>query len=235
VKTDPQMTAQVRLLLARQLAEAIERGDRQGEHEAAQAITGLYGHQAQQTLERIARDLRDALSQLRLCAQRAGSVRNGLPDAQLQLAQVLELTEQAAHQTLEAVEASLPLARGIVDSIGDFRMSCADALARDARLVALLEEIDGAAINLKSRLSEVLMAQGFQDITGQIIRRVVTLVSELESHLGDPAVPASGGSPGGGPVAGSDRGQGPARPGADRARVVGDQQDVDELLAGLGI
>lgn len=190
---------------------------------------------ARQELARITAELRETLAGLRRSAQLSGLVQSELPDAQAQLSQVLELTEQAANDTLSAVESSLPLARGIGEQIGDFRMQSADALARDERLVVLLDGIETAAETVKCHLGEVLMAQGFQDLTGQIIRRVAGLVNELESCL----------SSHGCNIDEAERqvrrdlreatGRGPARPDADRREVVSGQQDVDDLLSGLGI
>ncbi len=190
---------------------------------------------AREELARITAELRETLATLRVSAQLAGLVKTDLPDAQTQLGQVLELTEQAAHDTLSAVESSLPLARGIGEQIGEFRMQAADALARDERLVTLLGGIEGAADAVKLHLGEVLLAQGFQDITGQIIRRVAGLVQELEQCLSAQGCDIDVAARQVRRQTREANGQGPARADADRREVVGGQQDVDELLSGLGI
>jgi chemotaxis protein CheZ len=81
------------------------------------------------------------------------------------------------------------------------------------------------------------MAQDFQDLTGQIIRGVVTLVSEVEVVLVDLAK-LSG-------AAGTDisptaeelaRGTGPVVPGVEQgAATVNEQADIDALLSDLGM
>lgn len=192
-------------------------------------------HAARQELARITAELRETLASLRVRAQLSGLVQSELPDAQAQLSQVLDLTEHAVHDTLSAVESSLPLARGIGEQIGEFRMQAADALARDERLVALLDGIEGAADTVKGHLGEVLMAQGFQDITGQIIRRVAGLVQELETCLSVQGCDIDDAARQMRQERRKANGQGPARPGADRQQVVSGQQDVDDLLSGLGI
>lgn len=190
---------------------------------------------AREELARITAELRETLATLRVSAQLAGLVKTDLPDAHSQLGQVLQLTEQAAHDTLTAVESSLPLARGIGEQIAEFRMQAADALARDERLVALLDGIEASADTVKVHLGEVLMAQGFQDITGQIIRRVAGLVQELEECLSDQGCDIDAAARQVRKDAREAHGRGPARPDADRRDAVGGQQDVDELLSGLGI
>jgi chemotaxis protein CheZ len=81
----------------------------------------------------------------------------------------------------------------------------------------------------------VLIAQGYQDLTGQIIRSVMKLVEELESALsnlaklsGDVVEHATLGE---GPSAG----HGPTVPGVSKGEVASGQTDVDALLSGLGM
>jgi chemotaxis protein CheZ len=95
--------------------------------------------------------------------------------------------------------------------------------------------VDSATV--RANLAEVLLAQGYQDLTGQIIRGVMILVAEVEKTLAELTRIARG-----------ERGQGlsaaapkqrqtrPAVPGVDpQAAVVSDQQDVDALLSDLGM
>jgi len=81
----------------------------------------------------------------------------------------------------------------------------------------------------------VLLAQGYQDLTGQIIRSVMKLVGELELALanlarlsGDVVEHATMGD---NPSAG----QGPAVPGVSKGDHASGQTDVDALLSGLGM
>ena len=90
---------------------------------------------------------------------------------------------------------------------------------------------------VRGNLAEVLMAQGYQDISGQIIRGVMKLVAELEVALAN-LVRLSNPSDMRAPVVELDaqrRGYGPAVPGVDHGNVVNGQTDVDALLSGLGM
>ena len=91
---------------------------------------------------------------------------------------------------------------------------------------------------VRANLTEVLMAQSYQDLSGQIIRGVITLVGEVERTLAHFAALA-----GDNPVqsnrstsepATNGHGFGPAVPGLTRD-AVGEQGDVDALLADLGM
>jgi len=95
-------------------------------------------------------------------------------------------------------------------------------------------QVDGSAV--RANLAEVLMAQSYQDLSGQIIRTVIKLVAELErtlAHFSELA--GEGGAEQGAatPVS-SGNGFGPAVPGVTTG-AVGAQGDVDDLLADLGM
>ena len=90
---------------------------------------------------------------------------------------------------------------------------------------------------VRTNLAEVLLAQDYQDLTGQIIRGVMKLVSEVEVVLVDLSKLA-GHEPGVETKSATDdsRGHGPAIPGVDHGgTVVQGQSDIDDLLSGLGI
>lgn len=173
-------------------------------------------------LSRIVLDLREALSASQYGQELARLAHTELPDAQHRLNRVIELTEAAADTCLTAVETAMPLTRRIRSlTAGNAPLEPDD----QAELGANAEQIEQC-------LSEVLMAQGFQDITGQIIRRVTRLVAELEDTLR-----ASGVTPEPEAQAATadhlNRGRGPAVAGVDNA--LERQQDVDDLLGQLGI
>jgi chemotaxis protein CheZ len=82
----------------------------------------------------------------------------------------------------------------------------------------------------------VLLAQGFQDLSGQIIRGVMKLVSELELALTDLVRLSKSGPRGPNPLSDETRrGFGPVVPGINNGPAVSGQQDVDALLSGLGM
>jgi chemotaxis protein CheZ len=88
---------------------------------------------------------------------------------------------------------------------------------------------------IRRNLSDVLLAQGYQDLTGQIIRSVMKLVAELETALanlarlsGDVVEHTTLGEESG-------AGHGPVIPGVTKGEVASGQTDVDSLLSGLGM
>ncbi|HXN11426.1 MAG TPA: protein phosphatase CheZ, partial [Steroidobacteraceae bacterium] len=96
-------------------------------------------------------------------------------------------------------------------------------------------ETVGRMKTLRSRLGEVLLAQGYQDLSGQILRSVMTLVDELEVALDDLLRIGNLQGPGGEPAAArAGAGYGPLVPGVAHGATVSGQQDVDAMLSGLG-
>jgi chemotaxis protein CheZ len=191
--------------------------------------------------------LQRTLDEFRSSFHRASVAGKEMPDARVRLDHVLKLTEEAAHRTLDLVERSRPLADRLATDAAAlvapirvaraaYRGSAVEDLLSRVEIFLTSAERNGAAV--RANLDEVLMAQSYQDLSGQIIRTVIKLVVELERTLahfsrlaGDRPVDESD------PVAkqaADGHGYGPAVPGAS-ADAVGEQGDVDALLAMMGM
>lgn len=199
-----------------------------GEEGASRLLDGL---------RRIALDLQGALQRFSIDARLADYARRDIPDARARLERVLTLTDAAAHRTLDLIERSGPLAAETAASARVLLARLRDAGHIEREDTARLLERSAEAMDaIRRNLAEALLAQGYQDLTGQIIRSVMDLVADLERalvdlwRLGDPASLPSRREP----VQGS-RGSGPAVPGVDGPEHVHAQQDVDALLSDLGM
>lgn len=200
---------------------ALERhDDADFEHRLGQLLRareeGLFVHVAKLT-----RELHRALSDMRLDNRLAELAGSEIPDACGRLDYVVQVTERAAHRTLDLVEASRALASDIV--------SCAGGVTPEGARRAIVLDAE----KLRGHLSELAQAQEYQDISGQIIRRVIDLVRNVENALLDLLrVSGSRAQPGAAPRAVAPGSlQGPAVPGTVSGAS---QQDADELLASLG-
>ncbi len=177
-----------------------------------------------------------------------------IPNAAERLRYVVRMTEQAANKTLNSVEDSLPLAEQLAHSakeMGEYweRSVERDLTIDDCRKMSAEMNDFFAAVKIHSdslyrNLSDVQLAQGFQDLTGQIIWRVITLVSDIEDKLiglikvaGEQAEQLEKG-PNAKRVESKREpdieAHGPAVPGVDKGSYVKGQDDVDELLSSLG-
>jgi len=159
----------------------------------------------------------------------------------------LTMTDEAAHKTMDLVEQSGPLA-GRISSDAEklstmwqqFRnrqISPEDFRNLLDQMEVFLNDVRSTSEQLRRNLAEVLMTQGYQDLSGQIIRGVIKLVDEVELTLGHLVHLATShtGKEAPGDKFRESRGHGPAVPGVDHGNVVNGQQDIDALLSGLGI
>jgi chemotaxis protein CheZ len=230
------------------LSDAFASGNREAFIESLDCL----GEARQEGLYRELRDisgsLRFALDQFRLDSRLATLAGKDVPDARVRLDHALKLTEDGAHRTLDLVERSCPLADHTAKHAGALGASLR-ALRRDLKEVTPLDKVVGQVADflaiaqrdsdtVRANLTEVLMAQSYQDLSGQIIRGVITLVGEVERTLAHFAALADGhpGKAVAAPVetTTSAHGFGPAVPGITRD-AVDEQGDVDALLADLGM
>lgn len=236
------MTTDERLTLAKELVAQLEAGN---EEEAKRITSQLAdGNESAlfQEVGRLTRELHEAINDFLLDPRINVMAKVDIPDASERLSYVITMTEKSANTTLTAVEAGLPLADQLGResaviaerwqrfcnrqlSVDEFR-----ELSRD--LGGFLETVGQNTQALSGYLTEVLMAQDFQDLTGQIIRQVITLVHDVEVKLVQ-LVRISGDRP-------LDQEkdihklEGPVIPGVDQGNTVNDQDDVDDLLSSLG-
>ena len=161
-------------------------------------------------------------------------------DAQDRLEYVATLTEQAANKVLNTLDEGMPaqdvLSKKAKDMDGrwtalfDGKLSLEEfkALAGDSRQFA--QAVAEATEAEKARLLEIMMAQDFQDITGQLIKKVVNITKTVEHELAQllrdnaPAEVREKLAQKPVPLM-----QGPSVP-----SVALDQDNVDDLLADLG-
>jgi len=116
-----------------------------------------------------------------------------MPDARDRLEYVARMTEQAAQRVLNATELASPLQERINDgaaelkaqwdAAGAARFSESDYRALGARTAAFLAQAGEDSSVTKQQLLDIMMAQDFQDLTGQVIKRVTQLAHDLESQL----------------------------------------------------
>jgi chemotaxis protein CheZ len=237
---------QTRLEIAQALVECLQAGN---EAEADQLIESLSqgGKQDELFLEvgRLTRELHDAINGFLLDARISDMTNVEIPDAKERLNYVITMTQQSADRTLNEVEKCLPLvetmekqATLLSEEWNKLRMRM---LSKDEfkdlsdALSSFLQQTRQDSSDLHASLSEVLMAQDFQDLTGQIIRKVIVLVQDVEQKLVK-LVRITGNKleDGGSAKKEEEELAGPAIPGLEQGDQVTSQDDVDDLLSSLG-
>jgi len=206
----------------------------------------LYHH-----VGRLTRQLHDALRELGYDRELESAV-GSLPDARNRLSYISRLTGEAAEKVLNSVdETKAELSRLSTDAREMTACLTADPVSAVAsgRLMCFLDEVSRSSSRADAHLTEIMLAQDFHDLTGQVIRKVVTLAQSLETQLVQLLIASSpqealdaGTAPLGPsqteldatrPEASQDL-EGPVVMSAGRNDVVTDQSEVDDLLESLG-
>jgi len=230
----------------RTLAQTIELGDTAEATRQLDELTSLREKTLYQELGRLTREFHEALQSFRLDSRIASLAAQDFPDARERLNYVVSMTAQSADRTMTAVEESMPIcesmeerAAALKQEWGRFtqrKMSPDEFRDLSRRLGEFLDSVSDDALRLRANLQEVLMAQDFQDLTGQIIHRVVQLVDEVESNLVELIrISGQGLAVENQEEKKEDRiaASGPPVPGVDTGTVAG-QDEVDDLLSSLG-
>ena len=198
-------------------------------------------------LGRLTRELHEAINAFHGDTRIAELAETEIPDAKDRLNHVIAMTEQAANRTLDRVEEAIPLAQSIqteaVDLGDKWTLFCERKLSLEEfkifseQLTKFLGETSQGSKIISEGMTEILMAQDYQDLTGQMIRRVIKLVQDVEENLiglirisglatttqekleGKSETPDL---------------EGPQLNAKERDDVVADQDDVDDLLSSLG-
>ncbi|WMN86601.1 protein phosphatase CheZ [Vibrio parahaemolyticus] len=239
---------------AKSLVQMLENGQQE---QANMLVTSLYEGVENPMLQEIGaltRDLHDSLKQFNFDQRMTEITQDEIPDARDRLNYVIEKTELAANKTMDAVDCCLPIADNLHEGLlqvrpqwnelmrGRIELSEFKALCH--RIDQLLVQVEGDSTELRGQLTEILMAQDFQDLTGQIIRRVITLVNEVEGRLVDILTVFSGNKPeeqtqvfttsADKKNKPSSEAEGPILHPELREDAVSSQDEVDDLLSSLG-
>ena len=190
----------------------------------------------------ITRQLHDTLRQLGVMP-RLQQAADGLPDARSRLHYIAQKSGAAAEKVLNSVELAKAERRRIAAATRGIAEAAAADVAigvdvanpvrtADAALMDLVFTIEGASERLDAHLTDIMLAQDFHDLTGQVVAKVVSLASDLEDSLVELLLQAA-------PPAQAQKVDaamltGPVVDPLGRTDVVADQGEVDDLLASLG-
>ena len=187
-----------------------------------------------QQLGSITRLLHDTMQQLGVMPKLQIAT-DGLPDARSRLSYIATKTADAANKVLNTVDAAKAEHRQISEStrcIAELIVADPVKAVASGAVMNFVHEVETSTRRIDDHLTDIMMAQDFHDLTGQVVAKVVTLANDLEDSLVklliqvvpegvreqvDPSVLN-------GPVVNAE----------GRTDVVSDQGEVDDLLASLG-
>lgn len=167
---------------------------------------------------------------------------NDIPDARDRLDYVARMTEQAAQRVLTATETACPLQENIQTGAGGIAQEWRSVMESPfseqqyrlmaERTLAYLDQAENQASVTKQHLLDIMMAQDFQDLTGQVIKKVTEIAHEIEQQLVQLLVDYA--PPEVRREAASSLMNGPQLNPEGCADVVANQGQVDDLLESLG-
>ena len=196
---------------------------------AAQASPEIF-----QQLGAITRQLHDTLQQLGVMPKLQQAA-DGLPDARSRLNYIASKTADAANKVLNSVDQ----AKAEHGHISEQTRRIAQAITADpVRAVAsgavlnFVGDVEAATARIDRHLTDIMLAQDFHDLTGQVVAKVVALATDLEDSLIKLLVQAA-------PPEQAQKVEaavlsGPVVDPEGRTDVVKNQSEVDDLLASLG-
>ncbi len=182
----------------------------------------------------ITRQLHDTLTQLGVMPKLQMAA-DGLPDARSRLNYIASKTSDAANKVLNSVDQ----AKADHAHISSETRRIAQAIVKDpvkavasGAVMNFVGDVEAATARIDAHLTDIMMAQDFHDLTGQVVAKVVTLATELEDSLVKLLVQAA--PPEQAQKVEAAVLQGPVVNPEGRTDVVKDQAEVDDLLASLG-
>lgn len=216
--------------------------DAQAHSMSAGALASAHNDEMLTRIGHVTRALHDSLRGLGL-DKIMEQVAHDIPDARDRLSYVARMTEQAAERVLNATDLAIPLQAELTASAAVLEESWKELLAEASlrseynqlasKTLTFLALTEKNTAETKALLMDIMMAQDFQDLTGQVIKKITGLAHEIEKQLVQvlidfsPAVTKKEANACAGLMNGP-------QIDPDAVDVVASQEQVDDLLDSLG-
>ncbi|WOD06580.1 protein phosphatase CheZ [Marinomonas sp. GJ51-6] len=180
-----------------ELQKHIEVGDFGGAIKIIQELSEARHNSFYNEVGFLTRSLHDAIRDFQVdsmdLVSGEGEATTKITDASDRLNYVIETTSAAANKTMDMVDSSVPVASELQVRAKELRKDWGRLIQRDLtpqefrdlykRIDVFLAYADESATTLHSNLNTILLEQGYQDLTGQVIARVNDLIRDVEEKL----------------------------------------------------
>lgn len=244
---------------AERLVAKLDQGDYSGASSVIEEIKEQRDSGIYKEVGRLTRGLHDAISNFHIDVEQYGV--NNKQDSEMvnardRLDYVITMTQEAADKTMDMVEEGIPMATNLSQEAAILQKDWGRLIRREMdpsefrelykRIDVFLAQANISADGLNEKFNNILMAQGYQDLTGQVIKKVISLVQEVEERLVELVRVAGEVEEITGIVHFTDKegddskneknneAEGPQINAGSRSDVVSGQDDVDDLLSSLG-
>lgn len=243
---------------ARELVDSLEQGNFGAAVQLINELNKVRDRGLYHEVGKLTRELHNAIVNFQLDSRMPHAKElSQIADATERLNYVVTMTEKAANRTMDLVEQSAPLVNDLADEAQSLGAEWGRFMRREMgaegfrelakRIELFLARSERDSGKLSAHLNDILLAQDYQDLTGQVIKRVTQLVTEVESNLLKLVLMASQVDRFAGiqhdheelrveqeKLKEPSRGEGPQIHADKRDDVASSQDDVDDLLSSLG-
>lgn len=162
------------------------------QEELSNAVLGDSAEQLVNRIGHLTRQMREGMRELGLDKGIARAA-EAIPDARDRLGYVAQMTERAAERALNAIDVAQPIQEGLSKKAkgltqrwdvwfsSPLELDDARELVLDTR--TYLSEVPQQVSATNAQLMEIMMAQDFQDLTGQVIKKMMDVIKEMETQL----------------------------------------------------
>lgn len=182
---------------AKLLAEKLQSNELEDASILIQSITQTRDKHVFQSVGRLTRGLHDAIVNFNVDADLTHEPPkvqgSDINDASSRLNYVIELTQKAAEKTMDMVDEAAPIAMNLGQEAGALRSDWARLKRREMgpdefrdlyeRMDIFLAQMVTGTEQLGKNLQDIVLEQGFQDLTGQVLKRVIGLIKDVEKDL----------------------------------------------------
>ncbi len=244
---------------AEKLVAKLDQGDYAGASSVIEEIKQQRDSGIYREVGRLTRGLHDAINNFHIDVENYGAgdkQDSEMVNARDRLDYVITMTQEAADKTMDMVEDGIPMATNLSQEAAILQKDWGRLIRREMdpsefrelykRIDVFLSQANTSADSLNEKFNNILMAQGYQDLTGQVIKKVISLVQEVEERLVELVRVAGEVEEITGIVRSTDKkeddskneknneAEGPQINAESRTDVVSGQDDVDDLLSSLG-
>jgi len=182
---------------AKLLAEKLQSNELEEASVLIQSITQTRDKHVFQSVGRLTRGLHDAIVNFHVDADLTREPPkvegSDIHDASSRLNYVIELTQKAAEKTMDMVDEAAPIAMNLGQEAGALKNEWARLKRREMspdqfrelydRMDVFLGQMVTGTDQLGKNLQDIVLEQGFQDLTGQVLKRVIGLIKDVEKDL----------------------------------------------------
>jgi len=181
------------------LVEKLQGDDIAGVVDVVQALVEARDRSLFNEVGKLTRGLHDALVEFHIDTDISEKDENGIPlvmdDASHRLDYVIKMMQDAANKTMDSVDEISPIATQFSKEANVIKDEWEKLRRKEIgpdefrKLYGRIDEFLGSAVSssnqFSNHLQEIMLAQSFQDLSGQIIRRVISMVKDVEASLVD--------------------------------------------------